>query len=553
MLLVRFSLLSALVLAVWTRERIHLEPGQRLHDETSPWKLVRRARADESLDVAFAIKTADATTLENLFWQISTPGSLLYRKHASLEEIGRIVSPKSSSLVEIERWLASEGGVDVETNCTYTINRDFLQCRISCQSLERLFQIELYHFRHPHAPNETIIRSKKLYSVPSNIASHLDFVGGLLRFSPVDDESSTSKISQPTSVQVSASHLRSMYNVSSNVGSNSSNKQAVAQFLKQFFHQTDVKEFFLLFGGSFEHRDKIDKVVGPDTGFAGIEASLDVQYIMSLGANISTWFWSTAGLHEKQEPFLQWIMDVGNTSDVPFVFSVSYGDDEDSLDSSYMNRINQEFMKQGARGISLMFASGDDGTGCNGKSFVPSFPASSPYVTAVGGTEMSDILFGHEVGNIISGGGFSNVFSQPDYQKSAVTDFIGSSVHLPKSSYYNRSGRAYPDVSALSNGFTVVFNLIPTPGVAGTSCAAPTFSGIVSLVNDHLLQEGQSTLGFLNPLLYQNPTALHDITDGCNEGCQETGFCSQKGWDPVTGYGSPNYPTLLEIAKKNYS
>ena len=192
MLLVRFSLLSALVLAVWTRERIHLEPGQRLHDETSPWKLVRRARADESLDVAFAIKTADATTLENLFWQISTPGSLLYRKHASLEEIGRIVSPKSSSLVEIERWLASEGGVDVETNCTYTINRDFLQCRISCQSLERLFQIELYHFRHPHAPNETIIRSKKasknkkykktflkffsqLYSVPSNIASHLDF------------------------------------------------------------------------------------------------------------------------------------------------------------------------------------------------------------------------------------------------------------------------------------------------------------------------------------------------------------------------------------------
>ncbi len=38
-----------------------------------------------------------------------------------------------------------------------------------------------------------------------------------------------------------------------------------------------------------------------------------------------------AGLHEGQEPFLQWMIDVGNTTEVPYVFSVSYGDDEDSL------------------------------------------------------------------------------------------------------------------------------------------------------------------------------------------------------------------------------
>lgn len=83
-------------------------------------------------------------------------------------------------------------------------------------------------------------------------------------------------------------------------------------------------------------------------------------------------------LHEGQEPFLQWIIGVGNTSDAPSVFSVSYGDDEvcgwmdcstsgvvvvtllcqDSLSPSYMERINQEFMKLGARGISVLCASG---------------------------------------------------------------------------------------------------------------------------------------------------------------------------------------------------
>jgi tripeptidyl-peptidase-1 len=73
---------------------------------------------------------------------------------------------------------------------------------------------------------------------------------------------------------------------------------------------------------------------------------------MSLGANISTWFWSAfkalssanqsatcdagmAGLHEGQEPFLQWMIDVGNTTEVPYLFSVSYGDDEDSLSLEY--------------------------------------------------------------------------------------------------------------------------------------------------------------------------------------------------------------------------
>ena len=46
-----------------------------------------------------------------------------------------------------------------------------------------------------------------------------------------------------------------------------------------------------------------------------------------------------AGLHEGQEPFLQWMIDVGNTTEVPYLFSVSYGDDEDSLSLEYASFI----------------------------------------------------------------------------------------------------------------------------------------------------------------------------------------------------------------------
>lgn len=65
-----------------------------------------------------------------------------------------------------------------------------------------------------------------------------------------------------------------------------------------------------------------------------------------------------SGRHETQEPFLQWMVLLSNMSDLPWVHTISYGDDEDSLSAAYMMRINTEFMKAGVRGLSLLFASG---------------------------------------------------------------------------------------------------------------------------------------------------------------------------------------------------
>merc|ERR1712054_71563 len=214
------------------------------------------------------------------------------------------------------------------------------------------------------------------------------------------------------------------------------------------------------------------------------------------------------------------------------------GEDESAWSLETATRMNTEFMKQGTRGISLFYASGDEGANCKNGKFVPETPSSSPYVTAVGGTEPASGFPspGSESAIGLSSGGFSNRWAQPEGQKSAVSAYLAQSGLPPATRGYNVSSRASPDIAAQATNFCV------TPGgcgVAGTSCASPTAAALFSLLNDLRLQNGQSTLGFLNPLIYQNADAFQDITSGSSDGCDfDEGWPAKKGWDAATGVGT---------------
>jgi len=218
--------------------------------------------------------------------------------------------------------------------------------------------------------------------------------------------------------------------------------------------------------------------------------------------------------------------------------------------------------------LSIVFASGDSGAGCEGDgvvsstcdcTFFPSFPATCPYVTTVGATRFISGNSGPEaaVQYFGSGGGFSQYFPTASYQASAVSTYLNSGVQLPESCAFNATGRATPDVSALGDVFFQVVdggNVIP---VGGTSASAPTFSAIMSLLNDQRLNNGKPVLGFLNPWVYQsaqsNPNAFFDVTvgDNINSGCcssgAESGFLCYQGWDPVSGVGTPNFAVLSPL------
>ncbi|XP_026183246.1 tripeptidyl-peptidase 1 [Mastacembelus armatus] len=523
---------------------------------TEDWTHVGRVEPTEDLQLTFALKQQNVKLLEETLKQVSDPDSAQYGKHLSLDEVSSLVRPSLLTQKVVHHWLQSHG----IRNCLTVHTQDFLQCTMTAEVAETLLPGSRFH-RYTR-DGQSVVRSSAPYSVHDDVHQHLDFVGGLHRFPAKRQEVIKEQRLSKAGIHlgVTPAILRARYNLTStDVGKAHNNSQAVAQFLEQYYHPADLAEFMSIYGRSFQHLSQVDRVVGTQGGGkAGLEASLDIEYIMSTGANIPTWVFTNPGRHESQEPFLQWLILLSNMSGLPWVHTVSYGDDEDSLSTAYMMRINTEFMKAGVRGISLLFASGDSGAGCKhlGKgqnSFRPSFPASSPYVTTVGGTSFKNpFKVTYEVTDYISGGGFSNIFKMPDYQVSAVTGYLKTvATTLPPQSYFNVSGRAYPDIAALSDNYWVVINRVPVPWVSGTSASTPVVGGMLSLINDQRLLKGLPVLGFLNPLLYKlKGQALFDVTEGCHASCldeqvQGNGFCAAPSWDPVTGWGTPNYPALL--------
>lgn len=138
---------------------------------------------------------------------------------------------------------------------------------------------------------------------------------------------------------------------------------------------------------------------------------------------------------------------------------------------------------------------------------------------------------------IYSGGGFSNVFPLPDYQKTAVADYFKKHNPPYTAAQYNNSQmtRGFPDVSANGANYNVYIN--GAPGlVYGTSASAPVFASILAMVNDARLAAGKKPVGFINPAIYSNSfkKAFTDIHIGGNQGCHTPGYQAVPGWDPVT-------------------
>lgn len=262
-------------------------------------------------------------------------------------------------------------------------------------------------------------------------------------------------------------------------------------------------------------------------------------------------------------------------------------------DTSYITTTSNNFQKLGASGITLLAAAGDAGAAskenldCDDRStpIQPNFPASSPYLTTVGGTMLNNGVplsgsvppFCSEIGItcagggvevvssvpqalITTGGGFSNVFSAPSYQTSAVNSWKQSNALMPPTTYWNPSGRAYPDVAALAHKYMIVENGEKL-SVDGTSASCPVTAGIVALINDNRLNNGQSPVGFINPALYaMSASNFNDITIGNNTGtemhgrddyCFTYGYGATTGWDPCTGMGTPNYQAWNNYFKSN--
>jgi len=288
---------------------------------------------------------------------------------------------------------------------------------------------------------------------------------------------------------------------------------------------------------------------------------LDIEYIAAITDPIPL-----TVLYSSTYSLLDFVDNLMAMTNPPWINSVSYGNDEvQQTSTEYMQTCNTQFQLAGTMGLSILFASGDQGvwgrTGYQATDpvFHPDFPAASPYITAVGGTNfVTKSTIGAEAAWNCGGGGFSDTFPIPSYQASYVQSFLTNAKAqgvLPATSYFNSSGRAYPDVAALggqTNAYCVSYKAGSLAGVAGTSASCPVVAGIFAQLNDVRFRAGKSALGFLNPFIYQNNDCFNDVSTGINNcptsakalGSSAPGFTAIKGWDAATGFGSPNYACL---------
>jgi kumamolisin len=228
----------------------------------------------------------------------------------------------------------------------------------------------------------------------------------------------------------------------------------------------------------------------------------------------------------------------------PAAISISWGASEDDWTEQARAAMDAAFEDAADLDITVTAAAGDDGSNdgaTDGKVHVD-FPAASPYVLACGGTRLTasgNAISREEVwnalasGNGATGGGVSRVFPLPDYQSSA---------RVPAHPETGFAGRGVPDIAGDADpatGYLVRVNGAQLV-IGGTSAVSPLWAGLVALINQRL---GRA-VGFVNPLLYQNASALRDIVDG-NNGAYAAG----PRWDACTGWGSPNGAALANVLR----
>jgi subtilase family serine protease len=232
------------------------------------------------------------------------------------------------------------------------------------------------------------------------------------------------------------------------------------------------------------------------------------------------------------------------------VVSVSGSKGEHFFTPAQGARLHAALQQAADRHVTVVTSSGDTGViSDNGPPVQVSLPASDPLVLGVGGTALNASTFtgayhGEMAWNAdtdASGGGYSSLFPRPAYQDGVPR--IGQM-------------RGVPDVAADADASTAMA-LLFSGGVLypaqGTSAATPLWAAVIALAD----QDAGHHLGFVNPAIYaiaRSPAyhrAFHDVVTGDNSVLWPTGvfvgYEAGPGWDPVTGWGSPNAQVLVPL------
>ncbi len=558
----------------------------------SEWDLVRDAPPLASVSLSLALPQHNVSQLTAIVSAVSDPRSSSYGHYLSKHEVMQLLSPPADEAEAVMAYVRSFCGAFKQIEVLE--NRgDSIRVKASAECVQRMLGgIRLADYRHKTRASARCIRLHPESSAV-RLPEGVEHVFGLGMFPVLRKKKTKSRRADEAYQFIDAAAINRVYNITNNAVSHNSTLAMIefspegAPLLSdlQTYDNWNLVPFY-----------NVTRIVGPWNPGNDGESSLDVQLASAVAhtplqyVTIEGWVYEMAS-------------ELFSMPATPLVSSVSYGWPEalscetavvhSQCDAAgahgYVQRSEIELQKLAAIGTTVVVCSQDEGAPSEhnsaclldlvGKPVWPVFPGSSAWVTSVGGTTLlppsSKPAFSksasgppicqkgyacatagnQEVPCMLhntkfdwtTGGGFSEYVHQPAYQQSFVATYLKSGLSFPPARHFNSSNRAYPDVAAFGSRMLVVAG----GGIsvsAGTSASTPIIAAVLAIVNDRRLALGKPPLGFFNPVLYDMmancPSCFNDVTTGDNRCtnllCCRYGYYAGKGYDAVSGAGTPN-------------
>lgn len=505
-------------------------PGSR-HSPPTDMQALGRAPGDEPVTISVYLKDRSAGAMTP-----HTAGEIPSRRSREALREARKVDLEGD--LEAMRKFAADHGLELAHSDPA---RKLVQLKGSISSIERAFGTELHDYESDGRVCR--VRAGALH-VPVDVADRIDAVLGLDTRPFATPKIVPHKGTPPPGFLPNA--VAALYGF----GGLTASGQCIALIeLGGGYSDADNAQAFGAMGVPVPDVvsvsvDGAGNAPGDPAGADG-EVALDIQVAggTAPGAKIAVYF-----APNTSQGFVDAVTSaIHDEKNAPSAISISWGAPESGWSGQALAAMNAALKDAATLGVTVTAASGDAGATDgedDGKPHVD-YPASNPYVLGCGGTRInasSDAIASEVVWNSNgggTGGGVSALFPLPTYQKTA-------DVPAPTAS---NGGRGVPDVAGNADpdsGYRIVVDG-QSGVIGGTSAVAPLWAGIVAACN---AARGTS-LGFFHETLYQNSTALNDISDGDNR-TGNIGFAAAPGWDACTGLGSPTerLRRILSAAKR---
>jgi subtilase family serine protease len=487
--------------------------------------------ADQKISVAVSLKLHNTAALNAFDTAVSTPGSADYGHYLTPAQFNAEFAPTAAEVAQVRQYLAGAG----LTVTGVSGNRQVVDATGTAGQVSSAFATSLSNYTQGSTHYYT---NDAAVSLPSGVASVVQGVSGLNNRPLAHPQNAPLGKVTPHAGSPVGGFSPTQYDGAYKFSSVGEDGTGVTVALWEFdgYKSSDLTTYNSQYGlsGPAATTVSVDGAnYDSSPGEGEPEVELDSEIVRGVAPKATQLVYEAPNSDAGQ-------IDMANaiaSQDRVSVVSISWGECEAESTASTLTSTDNALSQAVAEGISVYSASGDSGSkDCQSGATGVDYPASSPYVTGVGGTTLS--LSGNNWSSETawtgsgsaggSGGGVSIKYARPSWQTGT------------------NAKRTVPDVSADANPSTgyAVYSGGGWDEYGGTSCAAPIWSGYTALVNEKAKAAGKANVGFLAPKVYPILSSgyaanFHDITSGNNGG-----FSAGTGYDEVTGIGTPIGDTL---------